>query len=295
MIQLNSNIRDRSFNELLPCCMSAVMGKIKLLDHFYLVRQDHPKRYLIPDGDVWVSSHNFKTSYEVFEEYIAKELSTIENIEVSSAKKIVRDAFSKYLAGKKEIQQFVMISQSESKNELMKQFPNLQRIFNGYKNIISKNIAYQKLIQQKLNDSDSNYINDYKPIFDIITNGKHMLSFCSNDEIQKGESIFYSGDLEKSEKYYLTMLNELKHSKVSFNNLGVIAFHKKEYNKAINYFVHCLEIDPYYKEAIINCYKVTKTIYQCNSFITLAILRYLDKYPNDIELSDLLVELMHNE
>ena len=57
-----SSIEDRTFGgELLPCCLSVILGKVKKLDSLYLVRQDHPNRNFLPNVFDWITRGTFTT------------------------------------------------------------------------------------------------------------------------------------------------------------------------------------------------------------------------------------------
>ena len=89
---------DKAFGaELLPCCLSVIYGKIKQLNSFYLMRQDHSKRYLLPDVDTWVQGSTWKQEYKIFRNRLAQELMRIEKISEADAAHIVDTAFQSYL------------------------------------------------------------------------------------------------------------------------------------------------------------------------------------------------------
>lgn len=99
MYKYVSMAKDKSFAlELLPCCLSVIQGKVKELDCLYLVRQDHERRYLLPDVYDWVTSHDWLPSYETFRDCLTVELTRQDGISVDEAREVVKQAFWLYLA-----------------------------------------------------------------------------------------------------------------------------------------------------------------------------------------------------
>lgn len=84
-------------NEILPCAMSSVLGKSKIIDCLSLVRQlDNQK--LVPINTLeWITKKDWNPSYETFCEILAKEISEIDNVSINDARKIPRQAFWGYL------------------------------------------------------------------------------------------------------------------------------------------------------------------------------------------------------
>jgi len=93
-----NTIKDRAFaGEILPCAMFSVLGKSKIIDCLSLVRQiGNPK--IIPHTTFgWITKKNFQSSYEIFCETLAKEISIIDGIDIDEASKVPKQAFWSYL------------------------------------------------------------------------------------------------------------------------------------------------------------------------------------------------------
>lgn len=91
---------DKSFaDELLPCCLSVVYGKIKQIDGLYLIRQVHEERYLLPTWFTWFSNENWRPSYLYFRNQLAQAISCEDRISISQAESIVDSSFSVYMRG----------------------------------------------------------------------------------------------------------------------------------------------------------------------------------------------------
>ena len=88
---------DNPFGELLPCCLSVILGKIKQLNCFYLVRHVHDNRYLSPDMFDWITNPNWLSSYQKFSNYLVEELVKKDGIATDKAREIVKQAFWGYL------------------------------------------------------------------------------------------------------------------------------------------------------------------------------------------------------
>lgn len=98
MCQEDVGLVDTAFRaELLPCCLSVIQGKVKQLNCFYLVRQDHNRRYLLPNIDDWVRDPTWEHEYKIFRDYLAEELVRQEGITIDVAVPIVEKAFKLYL------------------------------------------------------------------------------------------------------------------------------------------------------------------------------------------------------
>jgi glycosyltransferase domain-containing protein len=100
-----SLIPDRTFaGEMLPCCSTVIQGKVKELDCLYLIRQDHPQRYLLPGPDKWISNPDWLSWYQTFCDILADELAAQDGITTGKAHEIIEQGFESYIvkiAGKK--------------------------------------------------------------------------------------------------------------------------------------------------------------------------------------------------
>ncbi len=108
-----------------------------------------------------------------------------------------------------------------------------------------------------------------------------------NRQPNKGEILFADGKIEEAEKYFLLEAENGPNRKEAYNNLGVIAFQNSHSEKAIDYFTRSLEIDPLYRDAIINYTSLLKTLNQAH--IAIPLLEQITRIePNDIEITQLL-------
>jgi hypothetical protein len=98
MYQQIDLIKDKSFTELLPSCLSAVYGKIKEVDCLYLIRQGHNQRYFLPDTFDWLTAPQWLASYEGFRDILIQELRAHETITPEDALAIVKQGFWAHLS-----------------------------------------------------------------------------------------------------------------------------------------------------------------------------------------------------
>lgn len=89
---------DKAFvDELLPCCLSVIYGKIKQIDGLHVVRQVHGGRYLLPAWFLWFTNANWHPSYLYFRSRLAQAISREDGIAISRAESIVDRSFATYL------------------------------------------------------------------------------------------------------------------------------------------------------------------------------------------------------
>lgn len=109
------------------------------------------------------------------------------------------------------------------------------------------------------------------------------------DKLREGEGLFADGKLEEAERCFLAIAKQNPQCKEAFNNLGVIAFYRKEMDKAVDFFNRSLWIDPFYKNAVLNLSDVFKELNKLHEIIPV-LEKIIEKYPEDKELSELLKE-----
>lgn len=89
---------DRTFgSELLPCCLSAVLGKSKQLDDLYLMRQSHEVTYHLPGRLDWLGDAAWAPSFHTFVETLADHIVRIDGVSRDEAMAGVKRWFHYYL------------------------------------------------------------------------------------------------------------------------------------------------------------------------------------------------------
>ena len=168
MYKKDNSIMDKSFgSELLPCCLSAIQGKVKQLDCFYLVRQGHDRRYFLPDTDEWTSSPNWETSYKIFKDHLAEELARQDNVTLDEAKNVIEHAFKLYL-DKRIHNDEIIRNRYKHIKKAFGCFPGMKNILNKV-NRIKQNITRKKLLAKLLDPSLSHHA-DFMPVYRTVTN-----------------------------------------------------------------------------------------------------------------------------
>lgn len=110
-----------------------------------------------------------------------------------------------------------------------------------------------------------------------------------NANLQKGESCFHEGDFAGAQRAFVEIQKQDPNNIEALNNLGVIAFQSGDTPKAIEYVTRSLEIDPCYKDAILNFVEILRSLNLLNEAVP-----YLEKAvemdPGDRELLGILME-----
>ncbi|MDK9701604.1 MAG: TIGR00180 family glycosyltransferase [Sulfuritalea sp.] len=161
------DVRDKSFvDELLPCCLSAVCGKIKQLDRLYLVRQVHEDRYLLPSWFDWISSEKWSPSYTYFRLCLAEEISTMDRISQEAAADVVDEAFANYL--QKWISRHTVMSGSGFSSVRHTWLPKPVRIMMRKLRVIfvPAHISLNSLLT-----SSTRHNSDFMPVYASVTDG----------------------------------------------------------------------------------------------------------------------------
>ncbi len=111
-----------------------------------------------------------------------------------------------------------------------------------------------------------------------------------NSILSKGETLFANGKIEEAEKCFLSLIEDDSQCKEAYNNLGVIAFQNDEKEKAIDYFTRSLEIDPIYRDTIVNYTNLLRSIDQAPIAIPL-LEKVAELSPDDKEIKQILEEI----
>ncbi len=98
MYQRVHTIPDRGFaGEMLPTCMTVVLGRVKYLDCFYLVRLAHDQRHFLPGQFDWITKPQWVPSYEIFLDQVGEELARRDGMSKPEGMEVVKQAFSGFL------------------------------------------------------------------------------------------------------------------------------------------------------------------------------------------------------
>jgi len=105
--------------------------------------------------------------------------------------------------------------------------------------------------------------------------------------LKEGETLFASGKILEAEQLFLALIQKDQNRKEAYNNLGAIAFQRNDAKSAIDYFTRSLEIDPFYKDAIINYTDLLSTLDQRHLAIPL-LEKIIENDPTDKEITNIL-------
>ncbi|MCP4977339.1 MAG: glycosyltransferase [Maribacter sp.] len=109
--------------------------------------------------------------------------------------------------------------------------------------------------------------------------------------LNEGESLFSSGKILEAEQLFIALIEKGLNRKEAYNNLGAIAFQRNDAKSAIDYFTRSLEIDPFYKDAIINYTDLLSTLDQVQLAIPL-LEKIIQNDPTDREITNILEEIL---
>ncbi len=113
-----------------------------------------------------------------------------------------------------------------------------------------------------------------------------------NNKLNDGETLYAEGKIEEAEKCFLSIVENYPDSKEAYNNLGVIAFQNDDKEKAIDYFTKSLEIDPLYRDTIVNYTDLLRSLDQLPIVIPL-LEKVVELNPEDKEIKQLLDDIRH--
>ncbi len=111
-----------------------------------------------------------------------------------------------------------------------------------------------------------------------------------NNKLNEGETLFSENRIEEAEECFLSVVESDLNNKEAYNNLGVIAFQREDTEKAIDYFTRSLEIDPFYRDAIVNYANLLRTLNQLQIAVPL-LEKIAEINPDDKEIIQLLEEI----
>ena len=131
------------------------------------------------------------------------------------------------------------------------------------------------------------------PEFSVSNNFNRIISseLSISNSIKEGELLFSNGKIEEAEKCFASVLKMESSNKIAYNNLGVISFHKKDYQQALDFCIKSLSIDPYYKEAICNFFKIVNTTKQYTLIIPYLRI-FIANNPDDKEVLQMFEDIM---
>lgn len=151
--------------EMLPCCLSVIHGKVKQLDCFYLMRQNHNTRFKQLDKHELMNSPNWDKSYNHFIDILAGELSQQDSITLDKSKNVIEKAFKFYLDNWTNSMIYSRIG------KVARYFPGMNYIITYFKQRRFGNLTLPMLL-----NPSSIYHNDFMPVYHSVTTPpEHLL------------------------------------------------------------------------------------------------------------------------
>jgi glycosyltransferase domain-containing protein len=157
-------LKDGAFTEILANCMSCIQGKIKQLNCFYLIRQGHNRRYLLPDIYDWLTGKDWFDSYRIFHDTLVLALMQREGIDERRAQDTVKEGFWHYLYGG-----FSQKFDFSVKARLKKRLKNIPLLGVFLQKIKSRLSFLENMSLQSLLNKASPYYDNFLPIYQAVT------------------------------------------------------------------------------------------------------------------------------
>ena len=153
--------------ELLPSCLSVVLGKMNQLDCLYLARQVHQQRYRHIDIFDRLMSENWAPSFRTFEACLSNEITRIDGVSIDEARAIIKRAFWDHLARvlMSRWKSHYVASQRAAWQERMRRIPVALGIYQWLRSWAGQD----KFLLPTLLNSSSPYHADFMPIYQSIT------------------------------------------------------------------------------------------------------------------------------
>ena len=167
------SVSDPAFaDELLPTSTAVIRGKVKALDCLYLARQTHPGRYQHLDLYDWILNPRWHESYKVFRDWTVDQLAFSDQIDVDTARAVMKEATWNYLANQLRVRYFS--SQGSGSNRQHSTIRNTLRksptpraawqITRSFLPGLDRRLSRQALMRRT-----SRYHADFMPIYEAVT------------------------------------------------------------------------------------------------------------------------------
>lgn len=163
-------LSERAFmEELLPCCLSVIHGKIKHYDDLYLVRQRHQRHPFLSDIYDWMTNPDWNEAYRIFHDSLVAALIQQDSISKEEAQAVFKKAFWGYLNGRlsaKFKQRYGILSLKERAKKISNYIPGAYKILKKTKQLFfSRRLTLNSLLNRK-----SVYYTDFLPVYRAVTN-----------------------------------------------------------------------------------------------------------------------------
>lgn len=168
--------------EILPCMMSLIWGKSKILDCLGFVRQVHNVQHKSPNVFNWIIGEDWYSSYKIFESIVSENISKKDDIPLENAIEVTKQALWAYLQKHlaKEYDDYGSISKnknsyektiSSTRSRIAQALPVLKQI---YRMQIKPRLTGKREMNFEVLQPQSKYYKDFKPVQNSFT-GKLLL------------------------------------------------------------------------------------------------------------------------
>lgn len=176
----HEKMKDTSIGaELFPSFLLAVQGKIKQFDKLLVVRHFHPTRYLLPDFFDWMTSPDWRPSFEVAVDFLAEELCKQDDISLEQAKIVANKAVSAYLVRILKNQwETVHETTGENISSFAKRVVRSISFLPNYWHIFHSFLQSGQLTLPALLRKSSSYHKDFMTIHRVVTDATNKGGSC---------------------------------------------------------------------------------------------------------------------
>lgn len=165
------------FEEIIPNCLSLILGKMKQLDCLYLIHQRHPGSIGPPNIYDWITSAGWYPSFKLFHDRLLTELIRRDGISVEEAEEVIKRQFWPFLS--RTLNEMWQLNTNRSPltiRGLTRRIPGARRAWRA----LFWSTAQKEMSLPKLLNPSSPYQADFVPICRAITippsGSKPMLS-----------------------------------------------------------------------------------------------------------------------
>ena len=169
------DIADKGVAEILATCFFVLQCKIKKLGCFYLVRQGHDQRYVLPDLYDWMMREDWFLSYQILYDRLTEKLSSLDGLSREEAGAIVKRAFWFHLAqafpSRWRSRYVTGPSKNNAVRKVLKNIPGVKPLWKQVRSFLPNG----KFLLPALLRTTSPYHSDFMPVFNSVTKSPSLL------------------------------------------------------------------------------------------------------------------------
>jgi glycosyltransferase domain-containing protein len=162
-----NTIKDKRFaDELLPCSLSVIYGKVKKLNSLYLIRQGHDRRNILPDLYDWITDSYWQPSYNIFSNCLIEALMEQDGISQDIAYRVVKQSFWAYIRRGFNVKYeytYRQPSLAKRTKYMLKRIPFLLETVQFIKSFFLQSMSLEALLRK-----NSSYHVDFLPVYRAV-------------------------------------------------------------------------------------------------------------------------------